>query len=424
MYSNDKRTVVTLDAGGTNFVFGAIQGNKQIVNSITTPSNSHDLDLCLKTLSHGFANIIESLDTPPVAISFAFPGPADYPSGIIGGYLPNFPSFREGVALGPYLEEKFGIPVFINNDADLFAYGEAMAGALPRVNEMLEKEGSAKRYSNLLAYTWGTGFGFGFASSGKLHIGDNSCTETFCLPLRHHPEIIAEEGVSARAIVREYLNAGGEDLSALKKYFRHTGAKAFIQADGSLLTEDNFELTPATIFNIAEGAGPGGEDPGISEQDLTLGRSQSSSQTRVSTSPNTQIARNRTAAIKSFQHFGEASGDAIATAATLIDGLIVIGGGITAARKYIMPSLLSVMREKMHTFGGDTLGRLQFSVYDLDNPQEFSLFAKGGSKVLDVYGTTRKVTYDPQKRTGITISTLGASRAISLGAYSYALSHL
>ncbi len=30
----------------------------------------------------------------------------------------------------------------------------------------------------------------------------------------------------------------------------------------------------------------------------------------------------------------------MATAATLIDGLIVIGGGITAARKYIMPALL------------------------------------------------------------------------------------
>lgn len=417
MYSNNKRTVVTLDAGGTNFVFGAVQGNKQIVSSITTPSNSHDLDLCLKTLSHGFANIIESLDTPPVAISFAFPGPADYPSGIIGGYLPNFPSFREGVALGPYLEEKFGIPVFINNDADLFAYGEAMAGALPRVNEMLEKEGSTKRYSNLLAYTWGTGFGFGFASSGKLHIGDNSCTETFCLPLINHPDIIAEEGVSARAIVREYLNSGGEDLSALRKYFRQAGAKAFIQADGSLLTEENFELTPATIFNIAEGVGPGGEETGAAE---IIGGTGGAG----TPGPNTRIARNRAAAIRSFHHFGEAAGDAIATAATLIDGLIVIGGGITAARKYIMPSLLSVMRRKMHTFGGEALGRLQFSVYDIDNPKEFSMFARGESKVLDVYGTTRKVTYDPQKRTGITISTLGASRAISLGAYSYALSHL
>ena len=28
-----------------------------------------------------------------------------------------------------FLRNKFGIPVFINNDGDLFAYGEALAGA-------------------------------------------------------------------------------------------------------------------------------------------------------------------------------------------------------------------------------------------------------------------------------------------------------
>lgn len=57
---------------------------------------------------------------------FRFPGPADYPNGIIGGWLPNFPSFRDGVALGPFLQEKFGVPVFINNDGDLFAYAFAL----------------------------------------------------------------------------------------------------------------------------------------------------------------------------------------------------------------------------------------------------------------------------------------------------------
>ena len=40
------------------------------------------------------------LPRPPVAISFAFPGPADYPAGIIGD-LANLPAFRGGVALGP-----------------------------------------------------------------------------------------------------------------------------------------------------------------------------------------------------------------------------------------------------------------------------------------------------------------------------------
>ena len=110
-----------------------------MIKPISLPSNSHDLGQCLETLERGFREVINALDEKPVAISFAFPGPADYPNGIIGGYLPNFPSLRDGVALGPFLEDKFGIPVFINNDADLFAYGEALAGALPEINSKLER---------------------------------------------------------------------------------------------------------------------------------------------------------------------------------------------------------------------------------------------------------------------------------------------
>ena len=59
------------------------------------------------------------------------------PNGIIGD-LGNLPGFRGGVALGPMLEDKFGIPIFINNDGDLFVYGEAIAGFLPYVNGLLE----------------------------------------------------------------------------------------------------------------------------------------------------------------------------------------------------------------------------------------------------------------------------------------------
>ena len=178
MYEKDKRVVITLDAGGTNFVFGAVQGDRFIVEPITLPSNS---------------------DRPAAAISFAFPGPADYPRGIIGGYLPNFPSFRDGVALKDFLEERFGIPTFINNDGDLYAYGEALAGALPDINARLEAAGSAKRFRNLIGYTWGTGFGVGIVSDNRLHIGDNSCVETFCL--RHQAalrRIFGQQRRSAR----------------------------------------------------------------------------------------------------------------------------------------------------------------------------------------------------------------------------------
>lgn len=363
MYRYDKRVVVTLDAGGTNLVFGAMQANKFICEPITLPSNAQDLDLCLSTIIDGFTRIINSLEKRPVAISFAFPGPADYPNGIIGGFMPNFPSFRDGVALGPMLEDKFGLPVFINNDGDLFAYGEAIGGALPDINERLAAAGSAKRYHNLLGYTFGTGFGVGMVVDNRLNRGDNSCVEIFCLRHKLRPEIYVEEGVAIRAIKRVYAEQSGVDDPSLQ---------------------------PKDICEIAEGTRPG----------------------------------NMEAARKAFEEFGEVAGDAIATTTQLTDGLVVIGGGLTGARKFFMPALLREMRGTIQSLKGEQTGRLQMRVFDLDDEKEFAEFAKGDARTLKVYGSDRTVVYDPMKRIGVTISKLGASRAISIGAYSFALSQI
>lgn len=363
MYTKDKRIVVTLDAGGTNFVFGAMRGCEFISSTITYPSNSHDLDLCLETMVKGFREIIAKIGQKPVAISFAFPGPADYARGIIGGYLPNFPSFRDGVALGPFLENEFGIPVYINNDGDLFAYGEALCGALPFINRQLAEIGSKKKYRNLIGYTFGTGFGIGIVVNNQLNQGDNSCVETFCLPHKLKDGIIVEEGVAVRAIKRVYAQYSGEQ---------------------------DHKFTPKDICEIAEGKREG----------------------------NVEAAR------KAFEEFGEIAGDAIAIAAQLIDGIIVIGGGITAARHLFMPSLMKELRSSFSTLPGDRVRRIQMEVFDLDNPEEFKKFAVGNKKDIKVHGTQYTVEYDDMKRIGVTFSRLGASKAISAGAYAFALSKI
>jgi len=133
----DSRIVLTLDAGGTNFVFSAIQANQEIVTPVRLPAETKVLDQSLQVIESGFRKVLEQLDQPPVAISFAFPGPADYPNGIIDN-VGNLPAFAGGVALGPFLEERFGLPTFINNDGDLFVYGEAIGGLLPKVNQMAD----------------------------------------------------------------------------------------------------------------------------------------------------------------------------------------------------------------------------------------------------------------------------------------------
>lgn len=362
-YSNDSRIVLTLDAGGTNMVFGAMKGEQYVGEPITLPANANDLDLCLKTMVVGFESVMNTLTEKPVAISFAFPGPADYPNGIIGGYLPNFPSFRDGVALGPFLQEKFGVPVFINNDGDLYAFGEALGGALPAVNEKLAALGSAKRYHNLIGYTFGTGFGIGCVINGQLNRGDNSCVETYCLPHSRIDGVIVEDGVAVRAVKRVYAERSGVN-------------------DPS--------LTPKDIYDIAEGKRPG----------------------------------NPEAAKAAFAEMGTVAGNAMALAAQLMDGLIVIGGGITASKKYFMPSLLEALRGTVRTLSGDTLAKLQMKVYNLDDETEFAAFAKGDARELKVYGSDKTVTYDPQKRIGVMISRIGASKAISVGAYDFALAQL
>lgn len=363
MYSTDQRVVVTLDAGGTNFVFSAMQGYEFIVDPITYPSNAHDLDACLSTMIKGFEEVMAKLPVAPVAISFAFPGPADYKAGIIGGYLPNFPSFRNGVALGPMLEAKFSLPVFINNDGDLFACGEAAGGVLPQINKRIKELGGTRQYTNLLGYTFGTGLGIGSVINGRLNRGNNACVETFCLRNKLMPDIIVEEGSSIRAVKRVY---------------------------GEISGNADHGLTPYEIYKIAEGEMDGDRD----------------------------------AAVKAFETFGEITGDAFATAVTLTDSLVVVGGGLTGAIKYIKPALLAEMRSQLKTLGDENVDRVQLRVFDLDDELEFAKFVVGDPHEIPVYGTNATAVYDPMKRTGVIVSQLGASKAISIGAYVFALEAL
>ena len=191
---NDPRVIMTLDAGGTNFRFSAIRGGVAVTETLAMPSNGDTLERSLANILEGFSQTKAKCPAPPAAISFAFPGPADYPRGIIGD-LCNLPGYRGGIPLGPMLENTFKIPAFINNDGDLFTYGEAIAGLLPHVNCLLEKAGSPKRYKNLFGVTLGTGFGGGIVHSGELFVGDNSnAGEVWLLRNKLSPGMNAEEG--------------------------------------------------------------------------------------------------------------------------------------------------------------------------------------------------------------------------------------
>lgn len=362
-YQHDNRSVLTLDAGGTNLVFSAVQANKEIVQPVTLPTHAEDLDKCLGNIVKGFEEVIKQLKQAPSAISFAFPGPADYANGVIGD-LPNFPSFRGGVALGPYLQAKFHLPVFINNDGDLFAYGEACAGALPEVNEHFEKIGSPRRYHNLLGITLGTGTGGGIVHNGELFTGDNAAAgEVWVIRNKRYPECFSEEGAALRSVKRAYR----------------------------LYAKDDTELTPKDICEIAEGKRPG----------------------------------NQEAARAAFEEFGDILGNLIANVSTIIDGMVVIGGGVSNAHKWFMPALLKELNGTINRY--DNMGsvpRMESKAYDLTDAAQAEQFYQGGTTLVQIPYGTQKVVYNKDKKIGITLSKLGTSSAVAIGAYAFALNEI
>ena len=60
-------------------------------------------------------------------------------------------------------------------------------------------------------------------------------------------------------------------------------------------------------------------------------------------------------------------------------------------------------------------------MYNLENKTERERFMQGSKREIAVYGTNRKLQYDPEMRIGVGVSRIGTSKAISVGAYAFAL---
>jgi glucokinase len=357
-------TVLSLDAGGTNFVFSAYSNNKKLVENISFPANGDNLDKCIETIISGFKLVKEKTGNKANAISFAFPGPADFKQGIIGD-LYNLPGFRGGVPLAAILEREFKIPVYINNDGDLYAYGEALAGTLPDINTELKKCGNPKEYKNLCGLTLGTGFGGGVVSNKKLLLGDSICAaEVWTMSNRMDNEINNEEGISIRAVKRFYSEFA--DISF------------------------NYVPEPKQIYEIAKG----------------------------------KLQGDSKAAEKAFSKMGNFLGDAIANLITITDGIIVIGGGISGAKDIIAPGIMEQVSHRFKKLTGGYIPRLTHQVYYLNDELQMAEFLKNESVEILVPGSDQKLYFNPKPKTGFVFSKYNTSDMINLGAYHFAVENL
>ncbi len=213
--------------------------------------------------------------------------------------------------------------------------------------------------------TLGTGFGGGIVRNGELFIGDNSMAgEVWLLRNKLAPTMNAEEGSCIRAVRRAFAE----------------------------ITAIPFEKAPEpkVIFDIATGKVPGSKE----------------------------------AATESFRRLGEVVGDAMGNALTLIDGLAVIGGGVSGAWPMFLPSLVNELNSNYTGPAGNQYRRLASAAFNLEDPAQLEKFLKGETREITVPCSTTTVKYDPLQRVGVGMSRLGTSEAVAIGAYAFALRKL
>lgn len=159
--------ILTFDIGGTNIKY-ALCNEKFVLNDKhTVPTEAHKggQELVLKIIS-----IIEQYDNiDRIGISTA--GQVDSENGIVVYSTDNIPYYT-GMMVKKIIENKTGIPTFVENDVNAFAMGEA-------------KFGAGKGKSDFLCLTYGTGIGGALYLDNKLYKGMGSSAGEFGHMITH-----------------------------------------------------------------------------------------------------------------------------------------------------------------------------------------------------------------------------------------------
>ena len=151
---NTKKTI-GIDLGGTHIRGGLV--NEDNLSSILTqrlnPKGS------VEEVVEELFGLADRLVNPSVqAIGIGVPGLVDTEHGLVYDVV-NIPSWKQ-VPLGQLLQDRYKLPVYINNDANCFALGEFYFG-------------KGRGYNSMIGLTVGTGLGSGIVLNKKLYEGRN-----------------------------------------------------------------------------------------------------------------------------------------------------------------------------------------------------------------------------------------------------------
>ena len=187
-----KKFIIAIDLGGTNLKCALLDSNLKIKarSSFNTKSfnNKHKLIQGITDSVESFILSQKLKHSSILGLGIGVPGPVDTLKGIVH-FLPNIPGWTE-VGLKRILENKTKLRVFVDNDAKLMTLAEYKAGA-------------AKKYTNVLCLTLGTGVGGGLIINDSLYRGfDNAAGEAGHFPLDEKGPLC---GCGARGCLETYV---------------------------------------------------------------------------------------------------------------------------------------------------------------------------------------------------------------------------
>src|SRR4051812_25812760 len=142
--------VIGVDAGGTKLLAGVISEDLAVGHRVRRLWGGGDRAEVLDTM----VEAVESAGTGR-AVGFGIPALMDFASGVAlsSVHLP-----LAGLRFREVMAERLGMPVFVDNDANLAALAEQRVGA-------------AAGFSNVVMLTLGTGIGSGIVLGGRLFRG-------------------------------------------------------------------------------------------------------------------------------------------------------------------------------------------------------------------------------------------------------------
>ncbi|HLW75374.1 MAG TPA: ROK family protein, partial [Bryobacteraceae bacterium] len=151
-------SVLGIDLGGTKIAAGRVTDGAEIDGAMTLASRAAEgFEISIAQL---WSAIERTLDASVEAIGVAAPGPLDP----IGGVILTPPHLKgwRNVPLAQMTQEKFGLPVRIENDCTAAALGEARVGA-------------GRGHSIVYYVAIGTGVGSGIVRNGEIYTGAHGC---------------------------------------------------------------------------------------------------------------------------------------------------------------------------------------------------------------------------------------------------------